>query len=515
MPAVDTVVKNGRIVTPEGTIAGGVAIDDGKIVALSTDVGLPEADQTIDAQENFVIPGFIDPHTHQGNFHPFAEDVYTDSYLAAQGGVTTFIGIDKATNLYTTKEFKTPEDVVSYKDVFDKSVRIVEQNSIVDFTFTFPILRNEHVDEISYYMTEYGVTSFKFYSGYWGLARRKGGDKWKERLGSIYVDLDDGTMFSGFREIAKMGPPGMALVHAENHGVIRVLRSEVMKEGGNDLVVWEKRSPSYVETMDVREAATYAKLTGCCLYGVHLSSIESVNEIKEARLNGIKAVAETTPYYLLLNYKDDPPGIYGKTHPPIRSEENRIALWNALAKGDIHCVGTDHCSITREEKENFALSVIKAGFSEQIPGQRKEGEPNTVWSIMPGWTGIESFLPSMLSEGVNAGRVTINRIVEVCSRNTAIAFGLYPKKGVLSIGSDADLVIVDLKKKKKVEAQPFPRKSNDVTYNVFEGRELQGWPILTMVRGEIVMQNGEVTGKPGTGRYQKRSTNQKFHGWPP
>ena len=469
---VDTVVRNAQIVTPSGVLRGsGVAIDGGRIVAVGEENRLPPARKTIDGGGNHLLPGVIDPHTHPGPYRPFEDDVASETRSAAAGGVTTMVGIVKSTRLgQPYKKFTEPSDVVSYAEVFPRARDIINERAFVDMALTFAIVSDTHAREIPLYAEECGVTSFKFYLGY-AIPTR-----WSSRIG-LPTAWDDGTLFLGMEAVAKIG--GVAPFHAENRQVVRVLQERVKEAGKKDLAAWEEASPDFLEAVDILKVGFFAKLLGCHVYAVHLNSRMGLEAVKKVRAEGAHITAEVCTQYLTISKHDWPfPGAMAVNHPPIRDEDNAEALWEGLARDDIQCVGTDHVP----------------GFREELVNE------DDVWQSASGMTGSETLLPLMLSEGVNRGRITIERVAQVCSENVARALHLYPRKGVIQVGSDADLVLVDLNEKRTVRGEDLHTASD---FCVFEGRELTGWPILTMLRGEVVMEKGGLQGDP-RGEYLHR-----------
>jgi dihydropyrimidinase len=261
-------------------------------------------------------------------------------------------------------------------------------------------------------------------------------------------------------------------------GIINVFKQRLIQAGRVDLAAWTESRPEFNEDDATHKVCVYAKQTGCRLYVVHLDTAVSLQRVIQARQEGAKVYAEACPHYLTLS-KDDSFGVLGKVNPPLRDKERMAMLWKSLAEGHIDCVGTDHVAGKTSEK-------IGKG---------------DIWSALLGFPGVETMLPVMLSEGVNKGRISLERVVEVCSYNTARIFNLYPRKGTIAIGSDADLAIVDLHKKVKVSPDILHSTSD---YTLYDGWTLEGWPTSTMVRGKVVMQDGNVAAKPGTGVYLPR-----------
>ncbi|MBI4258816.1 MAG: hypothetical protein HY619_07660, partial [Thaumarchaeota archaeon] len=345
MTVVDTVVKNGQLVTSDRIVRTSLAIDDGIIVGVGSEEHLPKGDRVIDAGGKHVFPGLIDPHTHPGGQHQFPQDVKDVTRLAAYGGVTTVMGICKSTKIGSNdKEISEPEDVVSYLEIFPEAKRLIEANACVDFAFTWAVQSDQHAEEIPLYAEKCGVTSFKFYLGY------KKADPYTKHIG-LPTDIDDGTIYLGFEKIGQLGYPGLALIHAENMEVNRIFVKRALNSSRGILRDWNVRSPSFSESQHIRAYSGLAEAAGCPLYMVHVSTAQGLSEAMEARRKGLKVYAETCPQYLMINDTEDPPGIYGKVNPPIRSKEHNVALWEGVRRGDIDCIGTDHVPTTRHLKE--------------------------------------------------------------------------------------------------------------------------------------------------------------------
>ncbi len=453
---VDTVIKNGKVVWPEGIEPLGIAIDGEKIVAIATDENLPEAKTTIDAKGNYVIPGAIDVHTHIGGFHPLAEDARADTAAAVYGGVTT-----TEITIGAGGETASPG---SYSEKFDEWKDTWEKNAFTD-TFWNPFITKEvHLKEIPQIARKYGMALWKFSLGYKGEKARKMG----------MLDFNDGIIYRGFQQISSLGPPARAMLHCENIEIIKVL-AEPLKER-SDLPAVEEARPGFVEALDVERVSSIAKVTKTPLYMVHCSSKEGLNAAIKAKAEGVDLIVETTPAYLTMT-KYSPLGSLALVYPMLHDEEDVERLWEGINEGVIDCLGTDQCSPLKEWKFN-------------------------IWKGYAGLVYIEHFLPIMLSEGVNKGRISLGKLVELCCENNAKAHGVFPKKGVIRVGSDADVVIVDLNKKVKVSAETDHHYSD---FCIYDGWEVTGYPVLTMLRGKVVVEDGKLLAEPGIGQYIPRT----------
>ncbi len=468
---VDLVIRHGTVVTGSKTFDGGVAIDGGRIVVVAESPALPAGRREITARGRLILPGLVDPHTHPGNYRPFDDDIRSETRAAAAGGVTTMLGTVKCTRMGGPfKEEATPDDLVSYLEVGPLAAEIVEREAFVDVGFSFMVITRQHAEEIPRCVERLGVTSFKFFAG------SQGTSPWGRRVG-MPIFPDEGTLFCGFRRCAASG--AMVMIHAENRQVTAVLAEEVRAAGGGGLAEWEAHSPDFLEGSEIHAWSYFARRLGVRLYVVHLTSALGVQEVQAARARGGDVVGETCPQYLVLGAdRTDPPSALEKFSPPTRSRNDREVLWDALASGVVNCTGTDHFAMRRVQKMG-------------------EGD---IWSALPGGPGLETLLPLLMTEGVAAGRLSLERLVQVASEQPARAFGLYPRKGGLHVGADADVIIVDPDRERRVVPDDLTTWSD---FSPFEGMMLRGWPDIVILRGRVIVEDGELVGAAG-GRYLRR-----------
>jgi dihydropyrimidinase len=450
----DLVIKGGQVVNCWGRFDGWIAVKEGVIVSIGDGGGAPAAHRIIDAQGKYVMPGLIEPHSHYAIYRSMEEDVESETRSAAAGGVTTVL-----TSIINFD---------SYLNVIDEAIRLIEEKAMVDVSFNAFMLSTVHLDEIEQYLDK-GVASFKYLMAYKGEEGKQLGIQ----------GVDDGYLLRGFEAAATLGYPALSMIHAENSEISYELQERLKKAGRKDLGAWADGRPDYIEALDFYKAAQLADIAKCQMYIVHVSSGRTVQLIAEAKARGVKVIAETCPHYLTFT-KDAPFGVLGKVNPSIKEQKDSDMLWWGLSTGVIDCVGTDHCCL---------METAKKG----------EGD---IWSALPGFPGTATMLPSLLSEGVNKGRLTLEQVVAMTSYNTAKAFGMFPNKGMLAVGSDADFAIVDLELQRTVNANILHSASD---FTLFDGWKLKGWPTTTIVRGNVVFDGGEIVGKGGTGRYVART----------
>jgi len=466
----DTVFRNGLVVTPSGVVEGGVAISGGKIVAVGRDSFLPAAARQIDLGGKYLLPGLVDPESHLGAIRSLAQDFETETRAAAASGVTTWgLQLSSVFITGTAAEIRGPDDIPTFTRAMPSFLQ-AGRGSLIDYFLTPIVTTDRHMEEIPSLAAEHGITSFKFHLNY-------AGDWRPDRAAYAF---DDGTVYAAFKAVSELGSPGVVLLHCENWGIARVLQERLTAAGRKDMGAWDDHSPWFTEAVHARAYLYYAKLTGCPVYVVHVTSEETVVEVEKAKAEGVVAYGEIGTHYLVL-HKDA-----WRINVPLRDRSTHEGLWRALASGRIDCIGSDHVSHERT---------------------RESMETGNVWTTISGFPSrVEGMLPMMLSEGVNKGRITIERLAKVSSENPARIFGLYPQKGAIAVGSDADLVVVDLQRRARMTRDML----HTVTpWTIFEGREVTGWPVMTVLRGQVVMEwpEGEprsrVVGSP-SGQYLKR-----------
>jgi dihydropyrimidinase len=367
-------------------------------------------------------------------------------------------------------EVTGPDDAVSYLDRFAYARRAADEQAHVDVGYSFIVMTLRHATEIPAYVRECGVTSFKFF------LTNPPSTAWGARVG-MPLFPDDGAAFVGFRNCAEAG--ALAMVHAENGQVIKAA-GELLAGGSTGLAAWEARFPGMLEATEVRKAAGFARATGAHYYAVHVSSREGLAAADAARAEGTRLTAETCPQYLVLDLESSAErGPLAKFNPPVRHRADAEALWAALADGRIGAVGSDH-----------------------VPNLRRRKIPDgSIETAIAGSAGVATLLPLLWTHGVRTGRITPERLVELASTGPARTFGLWPAKGAIAPGADADLVVVDPETARPVDPAALASWADCSAY---EGMSLVGWPTLTLLRGRVVAADGRPVGGP-TGRYLPRT----------
>jgi dihydropyrimidinase len=444
----DLVVAGGTLVIPGcGQFRADVGISGDKIVALGDDLAR-DAEEVFDAAGKMVLPGIFDPHTHIGNERSYEEEAETETRAAVLGGVTT-IGIF----LRSLEE--------SYMKHLPAFRRAMDERSYVDSVFHPQVFTEEQIEEIPLYAKTFGIRSFKFYmSGMPGIVK----------------SITDDVLLHGFRTVAALGPDAIACVHCETGALIDQARKELQRKKEGTLADWEFAHPADAEALAIQTALYLAKVAGAHLYVVHLSSRQGLEVVRNARRQGLRFTVETTTPYLGIA-SDDANGFLVKMVPPVRTKDHHDALWQGLREGSINTVGTDNTSRSRATKKP------EAG----LHGAR------------PGLPVLGTHLPALLHYGRMRG-VPLELLIDRATRAPAKIYGIYPKKGTIAVGSDADLAIVDLELERVVDARDLQGMSD---FSPFEGKALKGWPVATVKAGQIVARDGKIIGKP-TGRYLPR-----------
>jgi allantoinase len=452
--SVDLVVKNARLLLESGETRGGLGVADGRIVVIASDEHLPEASEVIDADGKILMPGLIDAHAHIHDPSMLDhEDFLTGSQAAAAGGITTII------DMPLTNQVDTIEAV-------DEKISQGESMSVIDFSFYGGMMNSENVGMIPT-LVQKGVAAFKAFT-------------------CEPYETSTGVIVKCLSEVSEYG--GHLTVHAEDQGVLDEFASEM--DGDWDAPISHSLArPNIAEDLAIRSCIDIVEKTGGHLHIAHVTTREGILEIEKARLRGNMVTTEVCPQHLVF-FRDDMNklGPKSKLNPPLRTKEDKAALWSALLRGSIDIVVSDHAPCPIKKKE--------AG----------SGDIRQAWS---GVDGTQMILRVLLSEGINKGRLSLSRLLRVGSRNPARIFGLYPKKGVLRIGSDADFVIIDQTREEKITADMMFSKCG---WTLYEDMTMKGVPVMTFSRGLQVYKEGKITGKSGHGRFQAMGSGNRPNG---
>ena len=462
----DTIIQNGSLVTATDTYQADIAIVNGKIAAIGKDLPTQNASHLLHAAGKLVLPGGIDVHTHLDM--PFggttsADDFETGTRAAAFGGTTTLI------------DFAIQYKGQPLRQAFDTWMSKASNKAVCDYAFHCIVtdVSGGQLSEMNDLVRE-GVTSFKLFMAYPGVFM-----------------LDDGSIFKALQTTSKNG--GLVCMHAENGSAIDVIVQQALAEGKKAPKYHALTRPTTAEAEATARAIALAEMAGAPIYIVHLSCNDALERVREARDRGLPVYAETCPQYLYLSIENfDVPGFEGAKYvftPPLREKWHQEKLWNGLKCDHLQVVSTDHCPFCFKEQKELGRDDFT-----KIPN---------------GGPGIEHRMSLIYSGGVASGRFTANRFVELVSTTPAKLFGLYPRKGTIAVGSDADIVIFDPKRKHTISSKTHHMH---VDYSMFEGIQVTGMPDLVLSRGRIVVEKEKFLGSAGQGEFLRRSTYAQVNG---
>ncbi len=456
---MSVLIKGGRVITAADDYVGDVFVDGERISLIGESLDVP-ADRVIDAAGKYVLPGCIDPHTHLDM--PFGgtvtiDDVESGQISAAFGGTTCHV------------DFVIQPQGMTFGDALDEWKAKADGKQVIDMGYHMAItdLKNGGTLEELATLPEQGVTSYKLFMAYKGA-----------------LMVDDETLFRTMQVAAQSG--ALVMVHAENGDVIDILVREALAAGHTEPLYHALTRPPEAEGEATNRAVQLAHLAGAPLYVVHVTCREAVEPIARARDAGWNVWGETCTQYFF-NSLDDiaKPNFEGAKYvysPPVRDKSNWDVLWNAVRTDALSVISTDHCAFLWD-------------------GQKTMGRDD--FSKIPnGGPGLENRLQMIHELGVRHGRISLNRMVELLATNPAKLFGLYPRKGTIAVGSDADIVIFDPQRTHTISAATHHSKSD---YNLFEGTEVTGTPELVLLRGQVLVENGELVASPGVGRFVARA----------
>lgn len=459
-----TLIKNGTLATASDLFKADLLIEGEQVTMIGVDLApkVGAVDRVIDATGKYVIPGGIDPHTHMDM--PFggttsADDFETGTRAAAFGGTTCLV------------DFAIQPQGGSLRAGLDDWHKKAEGKACTDYAFHM-IMRDVNkssLAEMDTMVKHEGVTSFKLFTAYPGV---------------FYVD--DASIFRAMQKTGENG--GLICMHAENGPVIDVLVEQALAKGQIAPKYHGLTRPPRLEGEASHRVIALAEVANVPVYIVHLSAKEALQQVREARDRGVAAFAETCPQYLFLSHDNyEEPGFEGSKYvmsPPLRMKGNEESLWAGLKQDDLALVATDHCPFCKKEKELGLDSFAK------IPN----GAP-----------GVETRMSLLWDGGVRSGRIDINRFVQITSTAPAKMFGLYPKKGTLAPGCDADVVVFDPDKEIRWSAKTHHMR---VDYNPYEGRVTRGAPTHVFSRGSLIVEGDKWLGKAGAGKFVKRSARR-------
>src|SRR5882724_1457608 len=458
----DTIIRSGTIVTATDTYVADIGIANEKISAIATQLPAENAGRVLDASNLLVFPGGIDVHTHLDM--PFggttsADDFETGTTAAAFGGTTTIV--DFAIQ-YKGQDLRT---------AFDSWMKKADGKAVADYAFhcIMTDVPDARLDEMNALIRE-GVTSFKLFMAYPGVFM-----------------LDDATIFKVLQKTSKNG--AMVCMHAENGSAIDVIVQQTLAAGKTAPKYHALSRPTTLEAEAVSRAIALAEVADAPLYIVHLSCHDALEKVREARDRGLPVYAETCPQYLYLSLENmermpDFEGAKVVFTPPLREKWHQEKLWQGLKLDQLSVVSTDHCPFCFKEQKEMGI-----GDFTKIPN---------------GGPGIEHRMSLVYSGGVAQGRFSVNRFVELVATTPAKLFGLYPRKGTVAVGSDADLVIFDPKREHTISAKTHHMR---VDYSMFEGIKVTGMPDVVLSRGRVLVEGDKFLGRPGQGEFIKRGAS--------
>ena len=439
MQSFELIVRGGHVVTPRvGLVRTDVGVRAGKVAALGQDLW-SEGVQTIDASGLWVFPGLIDPHVHLGNHFPFAQELSTETRSAACGGVTTLI------TTVRRESFTSPPQ--PYTTFFNEAIKKLAGVPSIDWASHFTISPSSPLHEVRACYEELGTQSFKIW------------------LSNRDREIDRGMGLDKFwhflRQVEKMPHRPLVLVHAEDDEIVRGATEIARAEHMEGLPAWNAARPNMAEELSIRAVSRLARLTGVTVYIVHVSSREGALVIAEEQRKGTPIIGETTSHHLTLTA--DTADVIAKVSPPVRAKADVETLWEELRRGTLTTIGSDHVT------------------------KKKAAKEGGIWDCGPAFPGMETLLPVVLT-GCRRRGVPVETIAEACSLNVAKTFGLYPRKGHLGIGADADMVLVNPQKQQVIRVENLHSIAD---FSPYHGMETLGWPVATILRGRVIVRDGQ------------------------
>lgn len=454
---LDKLFVNAVVVNSDGRFEGCVGVKDGVIAVMAKTAEGLEAAETIDVAGKYLLPGAIDGHVHFNDFpkgiirtNVFRDDIDHASMAAAAGGITTILSHPMNEPCAT--------NVANYQENLDQFAG----RSYVDYGLHGGAAAG-NIDEMEDLWTKTGATAVKMFMSYYG---------------EDFANVNDYSMYKHMQTLARVG--GAVLVHAENDDLVKQLQEEKIKEGKSDYLAFNATHPEFEELEAIERTIFFAEQTGATAMVCHISSAKGIQMIHDAQQRGVKIHAETSPQYLTFVLDDMAKlGTYLKFTPPMHDADNKEAIWELLDKGYVDCIGSDHSPWSKEEKD--------------VPA-------DNIWKAPNGIPGLEMVVPVLL-DGAAKGKVSLERVVEVTSYNPAKYYGIYPKKGAIAVGFDADFYLADLDANKHYTDADI---KSGCPWSPYVGRTFKGWPVMTIVRGEVICKDGKILGKKGYGQYIAR-----------
>ncbi|HVB46703.1 MAG TPA: dihydroorotase family protein [Streptosporangiaceae bacterium] len=478
MGRYDLIIKGGTVVQPYlGHFTGDLAVRDGRIAVMGEDLPSADADEVLDARGKVVLPGAVDAHFHIGIYRPLALDAYEETRSSLVGGATSVLSYFRTGQHYLNK-------TGPYADIFPEVLSEVAGRCWTNYGFHLAPMTGQQIDEIPMLADDHGVTSFKYYMFYKGFDLSANSRDAKAFTMSEEYDL--GHLYLMMEAIAKAGASrdGQRLslsVHCEQAELMRVFIDRVRKNGDpQTLRAFSEARPPLTERVAIGEATALAAAAGCPLNLLHLSSAEALAAARQAAADypGLDLRVELTLHHLCLDHDtlDARGGLGGKVNPPIRTKADTEALWAGVLDGTVGWVASDHACCMESAKGD------------------------ELWPALPGFGGTGLLYPVLLSEGYHKRGLPLSKIAALVSANPARAYGLWPRKGNLQVGADADIVIADLDLEREVRAEALLSGQDHCP---FEGTRVRGWPVTTIVSGRVAYRDGEVVGEP-SGAYLSR-----------
>ncbi|MGI5489936.1 dihydroorotase [Microtetraspora malaysiensis] len=478
MSQYELLVKGGTVVLPyHGEIRADLAVSGGKVAALADDIPVSDAAEVVDARGKVVLPGAVDAHFHLGIYRDLALDAFEETRSSLVGGATTVLSYFRTGSHYLDR-------TGPYKEIFPEVLDAVAGRCWTDYGFHLAPMTVDQIAEIPFLVKEHGVTSYKYYMFYKGFdLAANSRDARSFTMGDEY---DLGHLYLLMEQVSavQQDNPDLRLslsLHCEQSELMRVFIDRV-RAGGDPqtLRAYHEGRPPLTERVAIGEATTLASHTGTNLNLLHLSSREAVDAVALARrsFDAVDIRAETTLHHLCLDHDslDARGGLGGKVNPPIRTKADNEALWRRAADGTIDWVASDHACCMEAEKGD------------------------ELWPARPGFGGTALLYPVLFSEGHLKRGISLARVAELASANPARAYNLWGRKGSLAVGFDADLTVVDPGLTQTVTPE-ICLSGQD--HSPFEGVGLTGWPVTTVVGGQVRFRGGDVVGEPG-GRYARQ-----------